>query len=193
MKRFNLLFAFVLIASMPFIGAAGEKSIEDPDFKAELSGAKVPPVATRATGEATFDLIAKGERAGTGGTVVEKDVDKEKSESGAGPGGAGMGDALKYELKVKNIENVTAAHLHMGKGTTAEGPVIAPLFTGPRKAGEFSGVLAQGTLTAKDLKGPLSGKSVDELVKMINSGDVYVNVHTEKHPEGEIRGQVKKE
>lgn len=69
-------------------------------------------------------------------------------------------------------------------------PVIAPLFTGPKKSGEFSGLLAEGTISDKDLKGPLSGKSVQELARMIQDGNVYVNVHTEKHPAGEIRGQV---
>jgi hypothetical protein len=35
------------------------------------------------------------------------------------------------------------------------------------------------------------GKTVDDLVALIKSGDVYVNVHTAKHPAGEIRGEVK--
>ena len=100
------------------------------------------------------------------------------------------GKEISYKLKVSNIENVTAAHIHMGK-KGVEGPPLAGLFAGPKKEGKFSGVLAEGTLTDKDLMSSLSGKSVDDLVKIIKSGDTYVNVHTDKFPNGEIRGQIK--
>lgn len=100
------------------------------------------------------------------------------------------GKELSYKLTVKNIENVTAAHIHMGK-KGAEGPPLAVLFSGPKKEGSFSGVLAEGTLTEKDLIGPLSGKSIDDLVKKIKSGDTYVNVHSVQNPNGELRGRIK--
>lgn len=100
------------------------------------------------------------------------------------------GTELVWELHVKNIENTTAAHIHRGmKGEN--GPPVANLFTGPKKNGKFSGELAEGTIRAKDLTGDLMGKSIDELVKLIKSGDIYVNVHTDAHPDGEIRGQLK--
>jgi len=38
--------------------------------------------------------------------------------------------------------------------------------------------------------GPLEGKSISDLVDQINDGKAYVNVHTEKYPAGEIRGQI---
>jgi hypothetical protein len=52
------------------------------------------------------------------------------------------------------------------------------------------GPLAQGNFTAADLKGPLAGKQLFDLVNMIKNGDAYVNVHTTQNPEGEIRGQL---
>jgi hypothetical protein len=55
----------------------------------------------------------------------------------------------------------------------------------------FSGEIAKGTITEKDLIGPLAGKTVGDLVKMIKDGGAYVNVHTDKYPDGEIRGQIK--
>ncbi len=100
------------------------------------------------------------------------------------------GNELKYKLTVADIENVTAAHIHAGK-KGVEGPPLAGLFAGPKKEGSFSGVLAEGTITDKDLMGSLSGKSVKDLVKSIKSGGTYVNVHTDKYPNGEIRGQIK--
>lgn len=201
MKRVSILSVFVLITSMSFMGMsieARENGYSGPEpgktgsgaggmstsFKAELSAAKMKPAATAATGEATFELTGMG-GAGPGGYSGP-----ESGKMGTGAGG-GMSGTLNYKVSVKDIENVTAAHLHAGRKAATEGPVIAPLFSGPRKAGVFSGMLAEGTITDKDLRGPLSGKTVQDLAKMINSGDVYVNVHTEKFPEGEIRGHVK--
>ncbi len=100
------------------------------------------------------------------------------------------GKELTYELKVKGLENVAAAHIHAGKKGEEGGPV-AGLFAGPKKEGKFSGVLAKGTITDKDLVGPLAGKTIGDLVAMIKEGGAYVNVHTAKYPNGEIRGQVK--
>ena len=52
------------------------------------------------------------------------------------------------------------------------------------------GPLTQGKFIAADLKGPLAGKTLSDLVNMIKNGDAYVNVHTTQNPEGEIRGQL---
>jgi hypothetical protein len=59
------------------------------------------------------------------------------------------------------------------------------------KAGRFSGILAKGKITEKDLIGPLEGKPISALIDAIKSGDTYVNVHTTKYPDGEIRGQLR--
>lgn len=110
--------------------------------------------------------------------------------SGAAAGGSTRsikGDSLGYLLSVNDIRNVTAAHLHQGK-PGSEGPVIAPLYIGAKRAGEFDGLLAEGTITARDLRGPLAGKTLDDLLTLIRNGDVYVNVHTDQHPAGEISG-----
>lgn len=100
------------------------------------------------------------------------------------------GKELTYTLKVKDIEDVTAAHIHAGK-MGAEGGVAVGLFGGPKKDGKFSGELSKGTIMDKDLVGPLAGKTVADLVTMIKDGGAYVNVHTAKTPKGEIRGQIK--
>jgi hypothetical protein len=100
------------------------------------------------------------------------------------------GKELTYTLKVKGIDKATAAHIHTGK-MGANGGVVVGLFGGPMKEGMFSGALAKGTITDKNLVGDLAGKTVADLVAMIKSGDAYVNVHTEKNKAGEIRGQLK--
>jgi len=137
------------------------------------------------------------------GVAAEKAVESFKAELGgkqiipavrtAATGQAvfHLGDdgKMKYTLTVRDIENVTAAHIHEGK-KTRNGPPVVLLFTGPVKPGKFSGVLAEGTITPDKMVGPLKGKTVGSLVEMIKRGDAYVNVHTEKYPDGEIRGQI---
>lgn len=100
------------------------------------------------------------------------------------------GNELTYKLTVTNIENVTAAHIHDGK-YGKNGPPIVSLFTGPKKEHEFTGTLAEGTITAKDLMGSLKGKLFSHFIQMIEDGHTYVNVHSETHPDGEIRGQIR--
>jgi hypothetical protein len=99
------------------------------------------------------------------------------------------GKELTYWLTITDIEDVTAAHIHAGK-MGIEGPPVAGLYAGPKK-GMYSGDLAKGTITDKELFGPLAGKTVSDLVTMIRNGEAYVNVHTIKHPGGEVRGQIK--
>ncbi len=100
------------------------------------------------------------------------------------------GKKLSYTLVVRNIENPTAAHIHLGK-VGKNGAVLAILFSGPKPEGKFRGNLSQGSITDKDLTGDLKGKSINDLLALITSGEAYVNVHTDANPNGEIRGQLK--
>lgn len=112
------------------------------------------------------------------------------------------GSELRYRLVVANITNVTAAHIHVGPAN-ANGPVVASLYGNvPPGGGGSNGVLATGTITAADLVGPLTGQPLSALLDAIESGDTYVNVHTNDgvdptntgagdFPGGEIRGQIR--
>ncbi len=73
--------------------------------------------------------------------------------------------------------------------------------TGPLGAGRMDGVLAEGTITAANLVGPLAGHPLSDLVAAIQAGNAYVNIHTNDgvapantgpgdFPGGEIRGQL---
>jgi hypothetical protein len=99
------------------------------------------------------------------------------------------GTELSYRLIVANINEVSAAHIHLAP-SGVNGPVVAFLFNGPIVE-SANGVLAQGTITADDLTGPLAGQSLADLVAEIQSGNTYVNVHTSANPGGEIRGQIR--
>jgi hypothetical protein len=96
---------------------------------------------------------------------------------------------LHFFLKVNDIRNVTQAHIHLGF-PGQNGPVVAFLF-GPSSFGitEQRGIV-EGTLTRNNLIGPLQGGSIIDLVREIQRGNAYANVHTVQNPNGEIRGQI---
>lgn len=98
------------------------------------------------------------------------------------------GQSMTWNLWINVINNPVAAHIHVG-GIGVNGPVVVPLYAG-KDVGAFSGQLSSGTITAKDLDGPLKGKTMDDLFAAIKSGGAYVNVHTVKNPGGEARGQL---
>ena len=85
---------------------------------------------------------------------------------------SGSSKTIKWTLTFSKLSGpAVAAHVHMGKAGKA-GAVIIQL-CGPCKSG------AHGTV-----------KVTEKIVKAIESGGTYVNVHTAKNPAGEIRGQV---
>ena len=102
------------------------------------------------------------------------------------------GKTMSYKVNVMNIDKVTMAHIHQGK-VGENGPPVVWLFnSSSNPTGPMNGMLSQGSLTSNDLVGPLKGKQMSDLVKMINDGQAYANVHTQSDPKGEIRGQISK-
>jgi hypothetical protein len=135
----------------------------DSAFSAHLSGAQeVPPVQSLARGQAIFRLSSDGTE-------------------------------LHYKLIVANLQDTRMAHIHLAPAGV-NGPVVAWLYPGGPPPveipGRFSGVLAEGTITAANLVGPLAGMTLENLVDAMRAGDTYVNVHTVAYPGGEIRGQI---
>jgi CHRD domain len=152
--------------------SSSSSSSSGKEFSARLTGDKeVPPVNTDATGR--IKLTANRQQ-----------------------------DALGYQLSVSNLNGVvTAAHIHRGSAGT-NGPIVANLniqgtFAGASASASAGGdgsattsTSTGGTITSADLKGPLVGKHVSDLVQLIKDGKAYANVHTRQHPNGEIRGQL---
>lgn len=99
------------------------------------------------------------------------------------------GTQLNFIIAVDNIDNVMMSHIHMAPAGM-NGPIVATLYPGPTIPGPFTGVLAQGTITAKDLMGPLAGHPLSDLLKQMRAGNTYTLVHTVQHQAGEIRGQI---
>ena len=110
------------------------------------------------------------------------------------------GTVLQYKINVENINNAFAAHIHCG-AVGENGPVGVTLFTGPVAGGAFDGTLAEGTIMTADLDNLCGWTDLASILAAIESGDTYVNVHTNDgvdppntgpgdFPGGEIRGQI---
>lgn len=101
-----------------------------------------------------------------------------------------IGDgSIEYNVNVTVMDRVTAAHIHDApKGEN--GQVVVTLFKADTPTGELSGNLAKGSITNSTLEGNMQGLAVIDLIKAMERGETYVNVHTEANPKGEIRGQI---
>ena len=104
-------------------------------------------------------------------------------------------DSIEYELSYADLEGATttASHVHLGQ-KSVNGGIMFFLCGGTRPACTPASGTFTGTVTAADVIGP-SGQGVvamefAEALRAIREGAAYVNVHTDKHPGGEIRGQI---
>ena len=101
------------------------------------------------------------------------------------------GTTIEFFNWFSRLRNVTVAHLHLGEAGET-GPVVVDLLaTG--QSSKFSRVtrFIKGEITASDLVGPMAGQPLDVLSQAILDGEIYINIHTEQNPSGEIRGQLK--
>jgi len=94
--------------------------------------------------------------------------------AGTGTGTITVGDdkSVKGSVTTKGIAG-TAAHIHEAPAGK-NGPVIIPL----DKDGDT-------------YKVPANAKLTDAQFASFKAGNLYVNVHTAAHPDGELRGQLK--
>jgi hypothetical protein len=111
--------------------------------------------------------------------AAKAEVPAAKAPAGAGGTFSGSyvenakGAVLTWKLTFSKLSGAAAAaHIHNGK-VGVSGPVVVPL-CGPCHSGQ-------------------SGKATisKSVIAALEGGKAYVNVHTAKNPNGEIRGQVK--
>lgn len=156
-----------LIAVLLLNGIAIASPPESSNFEAPLSGSQeVPAVDTNASGNTFLRL---------NGDETE----------------------LRFRLIVANIDEVTQAHIHCGTAGV-NGSVTAFLFGFADPSVTVNGVLSEGTITDADVIDlsdspacPGGISDLGDLIAKLRTGGAYVNVHTEDHPGGEIRGQVR--
>ena len=134
---------------------------EGQTFSASLSGKdEVPPTESNSTGTAKFQ------------------VDKNSSQ-------------VSYWVNVTGIKKINQAHIH--NGTEGQNGDIVVTLTKNKSAKGNDGppnIGFSGNITKDDLQGPLKDKELTDLVSLMSDGNAYVNVHTDKYPDGAIRGQI---
>jgi hypothetical protein len=81
--------------------------------------------------------------------------------------------SVSGEVRTRNVDGI-AAHIHVGAAGEAGPPIITLTKTAP-------GIW----------KVPSDAKLTPEQYENFRSGRLYVNVHSEEHKSGEIRGQLK--
>jgi hypothetical protein len=111
------------------------------------------------------------------------------------------GGAIEFELRYTGLGGAVAqSHLHLGQrgvnggiaiflcSNLGNGPAGTPTCPPPP-------AVVSGTLTADDVIGPstqgVAPGELGEVLRAIRRGAVYVNVHSDLFPGGEIRGQLR--
>ena len=163
--RRTVILSLAAIVLAAFCAAGISSASEKGGEKVGIKLGAVPKVKTGAKGEATF--------------VLDKD-----------------GGTIHYKLQVGKLENATMAHIHAVGDDGSPGAILAWLYptTGESpslRKGKMTGTLAEGTLTAEKLTGPMKGKTPKDVFEMLEYGKAGVAVHTEQNTGGELWGIAK--
>jgi len=89
-------------------------------------------------------------------------------------------------------DRIIAAHIHCGK-INENGPIVYPFFSGiPSRRIYPKGQFNDSNFVSYQPSPvcPILITNISQLKAAIDSGYIYVNVHTQQHPAGAVRGQV---
>lgn len=98
------------------------------------------------------------------------------------------GNSASFHVNVAGLTNVRFAHIHFAKAGSNGGVVFTLRMD--KVNGPVSGLYAQGEIMPVKFSGQLLGGDLFILREAFRTGNAYVNVHTDKFPGGELRGQV---
>ena len=112
------------------------------------------------------------------------------------------GSSISWQLNYSGLEgNVTQSHIHFGQRSVIggisvflctnlnNGPAGTQTCPGPH-SGAISGTFTAANVTAGATAQGIVAGQYDELVRAIDAGKTYANVHTTTWPGGEIRAQL---
>jgi hypothetical protein len=101
---------------------------------------------------------------------------------------------LSYTTETTS-SGVLFAHIHLGQRSVAGGVSVFLCGGGGKPTCPTPGGTVTGTIVPADVIGP-NGQGIEpgafnELLRAMRAGFTYTNVHTNRFPAGEIRGQIK--
>jgi CHRD domain len=98
-----------------------------------------------------------------------------------------------WKLNVTGITDPIMAHIHIGK-RGANGIIVADLLNPlklTRSENTTERTIITGNISASDFQGPMKGKTLADLQSAIKALNLYIDLHTKNHPDGELRGTFK--
>jgi hypothetical protein len=99
-------------------------------------------------------------------------------------------DMLTWKMNVTGANDLTGINIHKGKAGE-KGEIVVDLMKVSKHSDNPKGMTMRGNVTESSLKGSMAGKTIADLKTAIANGDVYVNLKTQDHPDGLMRGQIK--
>ncbi len=99
------------------------------------------------------------------------------------------GDMLTWKMNVTGMSAATGAHIHQGK-IGENGNAVVDLLKVSKQKDTANGMVMRGNVTDSSLTGPMAGKTIADLKSAMGKGDMYVDIATASHLDGEIRGQI---
>ena len=99
-------------------------------------------------------------------------------------------DMLTWKMNVTGTNDPTGINIHKGKAGE-KGEIVVDLMKVSKHSDSPKGMTMRGNVTESSLMGSMAGKTIADLKTAIANGDVYVNLKTQDHPDGLMRGQIK--
>ncbi|MGA8564403.1 MAG: CHRD domain-containing protein [Nitrososphaeraceae archaeon] len=99
-------------------------------------------------------------------------------------------DMLTWTMNVTGANDPTGINIHNGKAGE-KGEIVVDLMKVSKHSDSPKGMTMRGNVTESSLMGSMAGKTIADLKTAIANGDVYVNLKTQDHPDGLMRGQIK--
>ena len=93
-------------------------------------------------------------------------------------------------MNVTGANDPTGINIHKGKAGD-DGEIVVDLMKVSKQSDAPKGMIMRGNVTESSLAGSLAGKTIDDLKTAMANGDVCINLKTEDHPDGLMRGQIK--
>jgi hypothetical protein len=99
-------------------------------------------------------------------------------------------DMLTWKLNVTGTNDATGVNIHKGKAGE-NGEIIVDLMKVSKHSDNPKGMTMRGNVTDSSLTGSMAGQTIADLKTAMANGDTYINLKTQDHPDGLLRGQIK--
>jgi hypothetical protein len=99
-------------------------------------------------------------------------------------------DMLTWKMNVTGTNDATGVNIHKGKAGE-NGDVVVDLLKVSKHSDTPKGMTMRGNVTDSSLTGSMAGQTIADLKTAMVNGDTYINLKTQDHPDGLLRGQIK--